>query len=244
MNCRIAQLWLSFDRANCPDELPIEDRTRLEAHLSECSDCAKTFAQQQRFDTIVSKAMIAVPVPLELRRNLMNLVVARRTSKLKRTVARCVAVAASLLLAVGTVWGINYMTRPSIDTDMLATTITHELNDPERAVETWLTEQNLPPQLPLDFDYRSYDMHGTALLQGVTVPVVSFRVWRNGLQRPDLCRVYIVRRSQFKLDKLKDAQQSFVTIQTIEGDNDVAYLIMFTSQTMKPFLLTEQARQV
>ncbi len=42
------------------------------------------------------------------------------------------------------------------------------------------------------------------------------------------------------MDELRDSQQSFVTIQTMASDEDVAYLIMFTSQTIEPFLLNEQ----
>lgn len=240
MNCRIAQLWLSLYRSSGPDELPTEERTWLEAHLKECPNCAKAFERQQQFDQTVSQAMMAVPIPSDLRGNLMKLVVVRRNSMLQRTVYRSLGVAASLLIAVGMVWGIDRVTRPTIDTDSLATTLTRELNDPERAVETWLTEQKLPPRLPLAFDYRAYDMHGTAKLQGENVPFISFRIWRDGLQRPDLCRVYIIRRSQFKMDELRDSQQSFVTIQTMASDEDVAYLIMFTSQTIEPFLLNEQ----
>ena len=240
MNCRIAQLWLGLYRSTGPDELPAEERGWLESHLQECPNCAQAFEQEQRFDQTISRAMNDVVVPAELHGSLLTLAVAHRRSIVQRTVYRSLALAASLLLAFGLVWGLHRMTRPNIDTDAFAATITRELTDPERAVDAWLTEQNLPPGLPLSFDYRHYDMHGTAELQGENVPVVSFRIWRDGLQRPDFCRVYIVRRSQFKLDELHDAQQSFVTIQTMAGDDDVAYLIMFTSPELDPFLLNKR----
>lgn len=85
-----------------------------EVHLRECSDCRRWFSQVQAFDDQVRQALADVPVPAGLQERLLAEVATVRPaasqSKVKRFFRWRLAMALTLLLAVGGWW---LMQRPA-----------------------------------------------------------------------------------------------------------------------------------
>ena len=61
--------------------------------------------------------------------------------------------------------------RPAIDSDAVAFSAEQDWELREAPVRDWLVKQDLPGELPLDFDYRHYSFHGKGELAGRETPV-------------------------------------------------------------------------
>ncbi len=231
MECGNARLLMLFRR---PGELAAEDAAALERHLATCPACAAAFQRENSFDASVGHAMKTVPVPTGLRDKLLADSFARRGAALRRQAYTTAGAAACLLLAVGLITGVIWASRPAFNTHTLATEFSRNVEAPDHVTREWLLAEGLPTTLPLDFDFRYATFRGTMPHQGKDVPVIQFVVPNANGQRME-ARVLIVSSSQFDLKDLSPAQDSFCTV-VVEVRDGYAYVILFTTPTLEPFL--------
>lgn len=231
MECVNARLLLLFRR---PGELAAEDAAALEHHLAACPTCSAAARRDSSFDTAVGQAMKSVPVPSSLRGKLLAESFARKGAILRRQAYFTVGIAACLLLSVGLVTGGIWAWRPPFDTYALATAYGREIDAPDHVTREWLAAEDLPPTLPIDFDFRFATFRGKMPHQGKDVPMIQFIVPAAGGPRME-ARVLIVSESQFNLKNLKPEVDSFCSVDFRLHDG-YAYIILFTTPTLDPFL--------
>lgn len=250
MECRDAQFYLRFRRPGADDLAP-DDAAALDRHLAGCPHCAAEARYSTAFDAAVGTAMRAVPIPAGLRELLLTSTLAQRGSLHRRRVYRVAAVAASLLLAVGLVVGVFTSSRPQPDTYELAVKgddlakvmgigaqvgFVPAPNNPqlaqanETAVRDWLKAEDLPTELPADFDYGLLVSYGWEEVQGRKVPVVLFRGRDHGF-----AKVYAFRSTQFNLKAVEEAQSSYCTAKPYPSRGGVAFLVVFTGRDLTQF---------
>lgn len=237
MNCSLSRMLLAFPRA----DLAEEDRAGLSAHVAGCPHCAGIAAGEAALHGAFAKAMQAVPVPEGLHSKLLREGFAQRGARHRRQFYQWSALAASLLLALGLGFSGYLRSRPAIDSDAVAFSAEQDWELREAPVRDWLVKQDLPGELPLDFDYRHYSFHGKGELAGRETPVVVFHgqfTNRFDAKETHTARVYIVEASRFKLQDLKDVQASLVRVAVHRHPTrpDIAYVIVYTSDTLDPFL--------
>ncbi len=239
MECPNARMLLAYRRPGGPAELAPEDADELDRHLAGCPACAAAARRQDGFDMAVGRAMRTVAVPAGLRDRLLTDALARRGLTWRRTAYQYAAAAAVVVLAVLTASGIGFALRPAFDADRPADQFAQRIENPEQTVRAWLAAQGLPQSLPYDFNFGLLADYGKETIDGRDVPVITFRAALPGAGRPDEVRVYIVRKSQFKLDeaKFRSVQNSFCNVQVVPDDGrGVGYAILFTSPSLEPFL--------
>lgn len=228
MDCQTARHLLDLGRDCGPD-----DRAALDAHLDGCGGCQGFAAGQAGFDAAVALAMRAVPVPAGAAERAARLAVALRAGVVRRQWFRGAGVVAAAL-AVGLVgYGVFLGTRPVVDTVGLAQTFDLRRDDPERFAADWLTRNGLPPTLPHRFDYRLLLDATHSDLPGKPTPCLQF------VKDGHTLSVYVLSRSQFRLTDLQPAQSSFATVTPVlesPAHPGVAYLLVYTSPTLDPFL--------
>lgn len=234
MDCTNAQTWLAFRK---PGELPPDELTALTAHLTTCPACASTVTVADHFDAVVGKAMVSVPVPAGLRDSLVKKAITRARVAMMRKLGQAAGIAATVLISLGLIYGVFVTLRPTFHLDDLTMREDSVRDDPERAVRDWLLAEKLPTDLPLDFDFRNHVFHGKERVRDRDVPVIMFQIPRPG-QRPDVAKLYLVRREQFNLGQLKDAQSSFFAgkvVRTSDAHPGVVYVVLYTSESLTPF---------
>jgi hypothetical protein len=232
MTCRDAQFYLRLRRESA-DELG-DAAADLDRHLATCPDCAAEARAEASFDRALGTAMRAVAVPPALRGQLLAKLSATRGSMVRRKVVRSVALAASLFLTVGLAFGAFSASRPKLDTTILVQAADERYQSPEAATERWLAEQNLPPKLPLRFDFDELFLtHCKESVQGRDVPCVVFRD-RN--TAGGFAKVYLFRtRGPFDVKGVQGAQASHTQAVVKESDG-VVYVIVFTGPRLDAFL--------
>lgn len=238
MNCSLSRMLLEFPAA----DLAAEDRASLAAHVAGCPHCAELAAGEASRHSVFAKAMQAVPMPLELHAQLLRKGFAQRGARHRQQLYRWSALAAAMLIAVGVgvtgYWG----SRPEIDTMAVAVATEQDWEQREAPVREWLVKQDLPGDLPLDFDFRNYAFHGKGELGGRETSVVVFQnQFTNpfGSKETHTARVYVAESSKYKnFEKLVDAQASLVrvTVKRHPTRTDLAYVIVYTTETLDPFL--------
>src|SRR5438067_12562390 len=82
-------------------ELAPEDAAALDTHLSGCPACAEAVRFERAYDDRVAKAMLAVPVPVNLRAKLLDGIAAERGAWYRKKFYAVAGLAASVLLAIG-----------------------------------------------------------------------------------------------------------------------------------------------
>ena len=79
MDCNTARMLATFFGRQGPELAP-EDAAALDTHLTACPQCAAEIQFERAFDDRVGKAMLAVPIPAELKGKLLDGVYAQRGS--------------------------------------------------------------------------------------------------------------------------------------------------------------------
>jgi len=237
MECSTVRLLLPYRRPGGPSELAPEDIAALDQHLAGCPACSAIVAQSARFDAAIATTMRTVSVPGNLKARLLTAAMAQQGAIWRRAATKGFAAAATVLVSFVIGFGVFWLLRPPFPSEKVADQFTEEIETPEPVVKTWLSEQGLPPTLPLEFDYRYHQFHGKSSIDGKDVPVIIFQVWSPNQERIDTARVYIVSSNRFNLAKIKEAQNSFASVQVFQDEkNGVAYVILYTTPTLDTFL--------
>ena len=256
MECRDAQFYLQFRRPGST-ELDPDVAAGLDRHLHSCPVCATDAAVSARFDSAVSQAMRAVPIPAGLRERLVTRISERRGTILRRQAYRVAALAASVLLAIGIGIGALTAARPVPDTfeltvrgDALAAVMQADggqrvalqpdaPTDPRIAranrdrVQHWLADEGLPTTLPEPFDFGLLLSYHWEPIQGRQVPVILFRE----RQGSGFAKVYLFRSLAFDLKTVPYAQSSYCEARPYPNrPAGVTFVVVFTGQSLAPFL--------
>lgn len=231
MDCQTARLLLGLARDCGPDDAAV-----LDAHLADCGGCQGFAAAQIGFDAAVALAMKSVPLPTGGAERAVREALVKRAAVVRRQwLLGAGGVLAAVIVAVVS-YGVFLGTRPRVDTAELAQTFDYRRDDPERFVAEWLRANRLPAGLPHRLNYRFLLDATRSDVDGKSVPCLQF------VRGNETLRVYILSRSQFRLDGLQAAQSSFATVQTVPespAHPGFAYLLLYTSPTLDPFLLND-----
>jgi hypothetical protein len=237
MQCRDAQFYLRL-RGHANQELGADCTSELNRHLLGCSDCARDSDRALSFDRSVATAMKNIVIPSGLRDKLATQVLAYRGAILRRRIYRATALAASLLLMVGVGYGIFSASRPRLDTDALVMRADEQIQDPEGAIQKWLSAGHFPAQLPLPFNTDLLISLGSERIQGHDVPVMVF----GGSLERGFAKIYLLRSDgAFNLDPrtLRDAQASnthAIVLNSPSPGSGLVYVIVYTGHDLQPFL--------
>jgi hypothetical protein len=237
MDCRTARLLLDYARPRTA-ELEAAEVDALQCHLVDCGECAALAQAERMADHRLGQAMRAVVVPEGLRTRLLTRVeteyrTAKRRTWLRR--AGVAALAASLLMGL---WlGIEWKNQPvSVDTDRLAYQVFEDTSNPlPDTVQAWFKSKGTDTIAPPDFNYGLLKYYGVADLQGKRVPLLLF------VQGKEQARVYILSDKQFDF---KDALANppgpgsgcKVELRPSLKDPHLAYLVVYTGESLVPFL--------
>lgn len=236
MQCRDAQFYLRL-RRHAGDELGAEVTADLDRHLAGCPACAADARTSAAFDRAVTSAMLAVPIPPNLREKLLTQAAAHRGGVIRRKVYRYAAIAASLFLTAGLAFGL-FASRPKLDTQELVRLAEEQFQTPDESLRLWLTEQGVAPELPLPFNTDLLMFKGYERVQGRDVPVIVFR----HPSEPGFAKVYILRPNAALNPKdAQDATMS-VTAARVMKQQGVTYVIVYApagpneDMMLRPFL--------
>lgn len=232
MKCSLARMLLAFPKA----DLAADDRAQLLDHVDACPACAAAQTLDAALHNAFAKAMQAVPVPVDLHDKLLRASFAIRGARHRRLAYQWSAMAAGLLLAVGIAVGGYWRARPEVNADAVAMQVERDWEFREAPVHEFLLKENLPAELPENFDYRYYSFHGKGDLAGRDTPVVVFQGQFGN--ETHTARVYIFESFRFKLGDILEAQSSFVRVSVKQHPTrpDISYVIVYTSETLEPFL--------
>jgi hypothetical protein len=175
-----------------------------------------------------------------LRNRIVQKITLYRKLQRRRRVGRYALVAAILAMLGITGHGLYRAAQPTLNLEVLARDLDRMVERPDQALSEWLSEQRLPPELPLPFDFRQYVFHGYQRIAGRNVPVIVFQRWRGSATTPEVLKLYIVKSSDFHLDSLLATSGSFYTARVITHeaeDPGIIYLALSTTAELTPFLL-------
>lgn len=238
MDCNTARMLATFFGRR-GSELAPEDASALDAHLAACPKCAAAVQAERVFDDRMTTAMLAVPVPLNLKSKLLDGVVAQKAGWYRQKAYAVVGLAASVLLAVGGVIAWQIHSAPELSWSDIVRD--HDQQEQDRAgnVRRFLAGKGIQfhPEQPLDLN--QVESSGMGELKGKEVPVLYFV---NGAKNAR-ATVYVVRESDFKW---KDLSPDPSTMPSVYGfqvalirdqkQSDVAYIVVFTGAGLEMFL--------
>lgn len=236
MDERTAHLFLEFvnlSRAEMDPEhtAEVEDELRRQLGGNSLLDDARAVDQQ------LGQQMRDVPVPPDLRGRILDRLAERRGRVIRRRIARSLALAATLLVAVTLGLGLLSLSRPVVDAERIAAHYEPQVQDPFGAAQAWLGEQGLAFHPDAPFDPHLLAGFDHAEFQGKTVPVMHFVNHREGA----FARVYIVRSGQFDFNvPTERAHGSFAFVTVLKDTDqahDVAYVVVSNTRSLQPFLL-------
>jgi len=233
MDCRHADLLMLFS----PRDLVSADSLALEAHLQSCAACTARHAASRSAETSLRRSFAAVPMDAAAKARTRSGLLHRQAAMVRRRMLNRAGLPASLLLIFGLGLGVRHQLRPTLDAGDFAYREQILLEAPQQAVELWLADRRLPVP-PFDLNFDLYLTHGTQTIDGREVPVMTFVRPVPGGERVEMAKVYAVRRADFHLDRLKDAQASLVNATVIRPADrvDLVWVVIHTTPTMEPFL--------
>jgi hypothetical protein len=244
MDCKTAQLLLHF-ASPCRTELDAGEAEDLEGHLAECAACGAVAQAERRADNRIGQAMRAVAVPEGLRQRLLGQLDAERDAWYRRRVRRglvAFAAAAAVLIAAwaGFVWHTNQVARvdlAAVSDDFWA----YVVNPSPASVEERAHQRGLDTVAPPEtlFNYRLLRYDCAAHIGSKRVPLLIFT------HGDDQARVYILSAREFDLDDALGTPVvpgSGYRVEVHRGPSNarmrVAYLIVYTGESLQPFMAT------
>ncbi len=237
MDCKTARMLAEL-RGNRSSELPADDAVDLDLHLHSCGTCQHQIDVERKFDAPIAKAMRQVPVPPGLKSRIMDQMATQRGALHRRRFFYAAAAAACIIAAVGLlVWAPHR--QAAFDLNQLVLNADQFAENPGAQVDNWLAPQGIAYHPPVPLNPRLLAFYGMATIQDKQVPALHYRI--SG-QRTDFATVYIVREADFDLSNLPEnhsgGSSAYGHQVTVFRDppNKLAYVIVFTSDSLDPFL--------
>lgn len=189
MDCSTARALLPYRRT--PSELDADAADDLARHLAGCPACAAEAESDRAFDAGVAKAMLAVPVPADLKSRVLATVAREQGIVWRRRVLRYAggAVAAALTLAI--FFGAFNRT-PKLDPGQFAVATDAQIGAAPDDVRAYFRDQGFSVPLPIEFDFRYARNYRLEEVSGKRAPCITFQ---NG---PATADVFVVRETRIK----------------------------------------------
>ena len=238
MDCNTARMLATFFGRR-GSELAPEDAAALDAHLATCPKCAAAIQSERAFDDRLTKAMLSVPVPAGLKSKLIDGVAASRGASYRQKAYYAVALAASVLVAIGGVVAWQIYSAPELTVQEIVADRDRAEQDRANDVRQFLVKEGIPfhPEQPLDL--YQVEASGTKELKGKKVPFLYFV---NGAKNAR-ATVYVVRDSDFKWKDLPSDPSSTPSIYGFQvavlrdtKQPSVGYIVVFTGAGLDVFL--------
>ena len=239
MDCNTARMLITFFGRQ-GSELAPEDAAELTAHLAGCPGCAAAVRAERAFDDRVGKAMLAVPVPANLKARLLDGVAAQRGAWYRQKFYALAGLAAAVVLAVGGVLAWQIRRAPELTAAGIVAQEDARAQDRGRFVDEYLGRHGLSyhPQRP--FDLNQLELVGTGDLNGKEVPVLYFV----NIPKNARAKVYVVRDTEFNWQSLPQDGSSQpggqfghqVALVRDARRSDVGYVVVFTGAGLELFL--------
>lgn len=238
MDCNTARMLSTFFGRQ-GSELAPEDASALEAHIASCPGCAGAVQFERAFDDRVAKAMLAVPIPANLKTKLLDGIAADRGAWYRKKFYGVAGLAATILLAIGGVVAWQIGTAPELTFDGIAQQADQWEKERPKEARAFLAEHGIDfqPERPLDLNLA--ESSGLRKFQGKDVPAVYLS---NRIKNAS-ATIYVVRDSDFKW---KNLPQGVSSLQSVYGfqvavlrdrqRSDVGYVVVFTGAGLEVFL--------
>jgi hypothetical protein len=222
-------------------ELAPEDAAELDTHLTGCPACASTVRFERQFDDRVAKAMVAVPIPPNLKTKLLDGVAAQRGAWYRQKFYAVAGLAAAIALTVGAIVAWQIQRAPELTPAGIVNQEDARAQDRARFVDRYLRDHGRPefrPERP--FDLNQLELVGTSDLLGKEVPVLYFV---NGPKNAR-AKVYVVKDTEFNWKNLPQDGSSQpgglfghqVALVRDQSNSGVAYVVVFTGAGLELFL--------
>lgn len=241
MDCSTARMLATFFGRQ-GSELAPEDAAALDTHLASCSNCADAIRFERAFDDRVGKAMLAVPVPANLKAKLLDGIAADRGAWYRKKFYAVAGLAAAVLLAIGGVvaWQLSNVA----DLTVSGIVQEHDSNERDRTASArdFLSHQGVQfhPERPLDLNQA--ETWGWRELRGKVVPYL----YLSNRVKNASATVYVVRDSDFKWKDLPSNGTDGSSVPSVYGfqvvvlrdtqRSDVCYVVVFTGAGIDVFL--------
>jgi anti-sigma factor (TIGR02949 family) len=241
MDCKTARMLAEL-RGPRDTELPPEDNAALDRHLNACPECQRLLGNERRIDSRIAKAIASIPVPAGLKSRILERLATERGAWHRRRIFGVTAAAAAIVIAVGVfAWKPSGKVKPDLDGLVRI--------DPAQTVDPWLAELGIRYQPanddgPVPFDSHLLAFHGMATVQGKQVPMLYYRSVEGNVT----AQVYILKDADFDLSSLpKSLGGSSVfgnrveVLKDAEHPGKLVYVVLFTGDSLKPFLVKFQS---
>jgi hypothetical protein len=225
-------------------ELAPEDAAALETHLASCPNCASAVQFERAFDDRVAKAMMAVPIPANLKSKLLDGIAADRGAWYRKKFYAAAGLAATILIAIGGVVAWQIGTAPELTFDGIARQADQREQDRPKDARQFLAEQGIDFQPERPVDLNLVESTGMSKFQGQVVPAV----YLSNRSKNASATVYVVRDRDFKW---KNLPQGVSSLQSVYGfqvavlrdrqRSDVGYIIVFTGAGLEVFLAEQSS---
>lgn len=238
MDCNTARMLTTFFGRQ-GSELAPEDAAALDAHLAGCSSCSEAVQFERAFDNRVAKAMLAVPVPANLKAKLLDGIAAERGAWYRKKFYAAAGLAATMLLAIGGVVAWQISAAPELTQSAIIQEADAKQQDRIGSVRQFLARNGIKfqPERPLDLSQA--EDWGIGEFQGQKVPAI----YLSNRVKNASATVYVVRDSDFKWKNLPKDGASVPSIYGFQmavvpdlGRSDVGYIIVFTGAGIEVFL--------
>jgi hypothetical protein len=240
VDCSTARMLITFFGRQ-GSELAPEDAADLNAHLAGCPKCADAVRFERAFDDRVAKAMLAVPVPPDLKAKLLDGIAAQRGAWYRQKFYALAGLAAAVVLAVGGVVAWQIQGAPELTTAGIVDREDARAQDRGAFVDRYLRDHGRPdfrPERP--FDLYQLELVGTSDLNGKDVPVLYFL----NVPKNARAKVYVVRDTEFNWKNLPQDGSSQpggqyghqVALVRDKNRSDVGYVVVFTGAGLELFL--------
>ena len=239
MDCNTARMLITFFGRQGAELAP-EDAADLNAHLSACPKCAAAVRFERAFDDRVGKAMLAVPVPPNLKARLLDGVAAHQGAWYRQKFYALAGLAASVLLLAGGIVAWQIQKAPELTVGAIVEAEDARGKDPAAFVDDYLGRKGLAFRPERPFNLYQLAFVGTGDLNGKEVPVLYLV---NGSKNAQ-AKVYVVRDTDFKWRNLPQDGASQpgglyghqVALVRDRDRSDVGYVVVFTGAGLELFL--------
>jgi hypothetical protein len=239
VDCSTARMLItSFGRQG--SELAPEDAADLNAHLAGCPKCADAVRFERAFDDRVATAMLAVPVPANLKAKLLDGIAAQRGAWYRQKFYALGGLAATILIGIGGVVAWQIQRAQELTPAGIVNQEDARAQDRAAFVDQYLGRHGLAFRPERPFDLSQLELVGLSDLDGKEVPVLYFV---NGPKNAR-AKVYVVRDTEFNWKNLPQDGSSQpggqfghqVALVRDKNRSDVGYVVVFTGAGLELFL--------